>query len=111
MNNENSLKEVYKNNEDIEAKEFNVNYPGEGIKVRIFDLNKGLVEYEHIKIIRIVSDTYNLLIMQDYLPIIGEIHGNIDIKNEEIDLSFRSIEAFYMNSNNVFNLMIREYHE
>ena len=80
----------------------------EGIKVRIFDLNKGLVEYEHIKIIRIVSKDYNLLIMQDYLPIIGEIEGSVDIKNDEVNLSFKNIKAFYMNSSNVFNLMIKE---
>ena len=46
--------------------------------------------------------------MQDYLPIIGEINGNIDIKNEEIDISYKNIKAFYMNSKNVFNLMIKE---
>ena len=57
----------------------------DGIKVRIFDLKKGLIEYEHIKVIRIVSKDYNLLIMQDYLPIIGEIEGTVDIKNEEIE--------------------------
>ena len=111
MNNTKDLREVYKNNEDIEAKEFDLNYPGKGMKVRIFDLNKGLVEYEHVKLVRIVSKTYNLLIMQDYLPIIGEIEGNVDIRNEELDLSFRNIDAFYMNSNNVFNLMIKEYHD
>ena len=80
----------------------------DGIKVRIFDLRKGLVEYEHIKVIRIVSKDYNLLIMQDYLPIIGEIEGSIDIKNEEVELNFKDIKAFYMNSDNVFNLMIKE---
>ena len=80
----------------------------EGIKVRIFDLEKGLIEYEHIKTIRIVCPEYNLLIMQDYLPIIGEINGNIDIKNEEIDISYKNIKACYMNSKNVFNLMIKE---
>ena len=80
----------------------------DGIKVRIFDLKKGLVEYEHIKVIRIVSKNYNLLIMQDYLPILGEIEGSIDIKSEEIDISFKNIKAFYMNSNDVFNLMIKE---
>ena len=79
-----------------------------GIKVRIFDLSKGLIEYEHIKVIRIVSKTYNLLVMQDYLPMLGEIEGSIDIKNEDIDLSYKNIKAFYMNSNNVFNLMIKE---
>ena len=46
--------------------------------------------------------------MQDYLPIIGELEGSIDIKGEDINLSFPKIKAFYMNSNNEFNLMIRE---
>ena len=31
-----------------------------------------------------------------------------DIKGEDIDISFPKIRAFYMNSNNVFNLMIKE---
>ena len=81
---------------------------GEGFKVRIFDLKTGLTEYEHIKVVRIISKDYNLLIMEDYLPIIGEIDGSIDIKGEGVDLSFPKIEAFYMNSKNVFNLMIKE---
>ena len=81
---------------------------GEGFKVRIFDLDKGLTEYENIKVVRIVSKDYNLLIMQDYLPIIGDLEGSVDIKGEDIDISFPKIRAFYMNSNNVFNLMIKE---
>lgn len=79
-----------------------------GIKVRIFDMENGLREYENIKIIRIISKDYNLLIMKDYLPIIGEIEGSVDIKNDNIDLSFKDIKAFYMNSDNIFNLMIKE---
>lgn len=81
---------------------------GEGIKVRIFDLDKGLIEYEHVKVIRIISKDYNLLIMEDYLPIIGEIEGSVDIKGDDLDISFPKISAFYMNSSNVFNLMIKE---
>lgn len=81
---------------------------GEGFTVRIFDLDTGLTEYEHIKVVRMISKEYNLLIMQDYLPIIGELEGSIDIKGEDINLSFPKIKAFYMNSNNVFNLMIKE---
>ena len=79
-----------------------------GIKVRIFYIENGLREYKDIKIIRIISKDYNLLIMKDYLPIIGEIEGNVDIKNDEVNLSFKDIKAFYMNSNNEFNLMIKE---
>ena len=79
-----------------------------GIKVRIFDIENGLREYKDFKIIRIISKDYNLLIMKDYLPIIGEIEGSVDIKNDEVNLSFKDIKAFYMNSNNEFNLMIKE---
>lgn len=79
-----------------------------GIKVRIFDMEHGLREYENIKIVRIISKDYNLLIMKDYLPIIGEIEGSVDIKNDKVDLSFKDIKAFYMNSENTFNLMIKE---
>lgn len=79
-----------------------------GIKVRIFDMEHGLREYEDIKIVRIISKDYNLLIMKDYLPIIGEIDGSVDIKNDTVDLSFKDIKAFYMNSDNIFNLMINE---
>ena len=79
-----------------------------GIKVRVFDMKNGLVEYENIKRIRIISKDYNLLIMKDYLSVIGEIVGSVDIKGEEVDLSFKQIKAFYMNSKNVFNLMIEE---
>ena len=79
-----------------------------GIKVRVFDMEHGLREYEDIKIVRIVSKDYNLLIMKDYLPIIGEIEGQVDIKNDKVNESFKNIKAFYMNSENVFNLMIKE---
>ena len=79
-----------------------------GIKVRILNIENGLREYKDIKIIRIISKDYNLLIMKDYLPIIGEIEGSVDIKNDEVNLSFKDIKAFYMNSNNEFNLMIKE---
>lgn len=77
------------------------------MKVRVFNLD-GLVEYENVKIVRIISKDYNLLIMKDYLPIIGEIEGSVDIKSDEIEVNFKDIKAFYMNSNNEFNLMIKE---
>ena len=46
--------------------------------------------------------------MKDYLPIIGEIDGNVDIKSDKEEINLKNIKAFYMNSNNVFNLMIKE---
>lgn len=79
-----------------------------GIKVRIFDMKEGLTEYDDIKTIRIISKDYNLLIMKDYMPIIGEIVGSVDISGDDVNLSFKNIKAFYMNSKNIFNLMIEE---
>lgn len=78
------------------------------IKVRIFDMEKGLSEYDDVKTIRIVSKDYNLLIMKDYMPIIGEIVGSVDIKGENTDISYKKIKGFYMNNKNIFNLMIEE---
>ena len=80
----------------------------DGIKVKVFDIRNGMRVYDNIKIIRIISKDYNLLIMKDYLPIIGEIEGSVDIKNDVVNESFKDIKAFYMNSDNVFNLMIKD---
>ena len=80
----------------------------EYFQVRVFELNHGLTVYDEIKLVRITSKDYNLLIMVDYLPILGEFNGNIDIKGNNIELSLKNIKGFYMNSNNVFNLMINE---
>ena len=80
----------------------------DGIKVKVFYIRNGMRVYDNIKIIRIISKDYNLLIMKDYLPIIGEIEGSVDIKNDVVNESFKNIKAFYMNSDNVFNLMIKE---
>ena len=80
----------------------------DGLKVKVFDIRNGMRVYDNIKIIRIISKDYNLLIMKDYLPIIGEIEGSVDIKNDVVNESFKNIKAFYMNSDNVFNLMIKE---
>ena len=80
----------------------------DGIKVKVFDIRNGMRVYDNIKIIRIISKDYNLLIMKDYLPIIGEIEGSVDIKNDVVNESFKNIKAFYMTSDNVFILMIKE---
>ena len=61
------------------------------IKVRVFDMEDGLLEYENIKSVRIVSKDYNLLIMKDYMPIIGEINGNVDIIGQDTNISFKKI--------------------
>ena len=72
-------------------------------------LNKNikLNNINNVKVIRIKDEKYNLLIMRDYWPIIGEINGDIYFDGEE-NLSFENIKGFYMLCNNVFRLIIIE---
>lgn len=78
------------------------------ITIKIFSISKGLEIREDIKIIRIKSKKYNLLIMVDYLPIIGEIEGNVDLESLNDSISYKNITGYFMHSNNVFNLIIKE---
>lgn len=78
-----------------------------GLKVNIFDLKTGLTTYDNVEYVRITSSDYNLLIMVDYMPIIGEIKGKVDIKLSDGEIHLDRIFASYMNSNNTFNLMIQ----
>lgn len=78
-----------------------------GLTVNVFTLESGLTTYTNVEYVRLTSKDYNLLIMLDYVPIIGKVEGKVDIKIQDGELSFKNIKASYMNSNNVFNLMIQ----
>ncbi len=78
------------------------------ILVKVFNLSQGLVVINDVKIIRIKSTDYNLLIMPNYMPLLGEVKGNIDIESETVSKHYENIEAYYVNTNNVFSLFIRE---
>lgn len=78
------------------------------IKVKIFSLSKGLEILERVKVIRIKSKDYNLLIMPDYMPLLGEIQGSIEIEAEDNSKRLENIDGYYINTNNEFSLIIRE---
>ena len=60
--------------------------------VKIYSLLNGLSVLENVKVIRIKSKDYNLLIMKDYVPIIGEIEGDFEVETDketkELDMIF-----------------------
>ena len=49
------------------------------MKVKILNIQNGLKTYDKVSIIKIKSKKYNLSIMEDYLPVIGEIDGDVEI--------------------------------
>ena len=78
-----------------------------GILVNVFELETGLTTYKDCEYIRITDEKYNLLVMLDYTPIIGEVNGKIDIMYNGKEIHYEGVKASFMNSNNVFNLMIK----
>ncbi len=76
--------------------------------VKIFSLNNGLTEYRDVISVKLVSKDYNLLILKDYIPIIGEVDGSIEVKYQDKQLMFENVFAYYMNQDNVFNLILKE---
>ncbi len=78
------------------------------LKVIVLDSKQiAMKVIENVKIVRVKSDKYNLLIMKDYWPVVGEINGKIVIEAEE-SLTFENIEGFFSLSHNVFHLIIKE---
>ena len=78
-------------------------------KVKIFSLAKGLEILDDIKIIRIKSKDYNLLLMPGYMSLLGEINGSVDFESDSDTFNYENIVAYYVNSNDEFSLLLREF--
>jgi len=79
------------------------------IKAKVVSLDKGLISYSDIRMIRLKSKTHTLLIMEDYLPIIGELNGMVEFVFEDNTETLTDIKGFYMHKNNEFHLLINDY--
>ncbi|HIT22556.1 MAG TPA: hypothetical protein IAB56_06310 [Candidatus Scybalousia intestinigallinarum] len=76
--------------------------------VKIFTISNGLEEIDQVKIIRIKSKDYNLLIMKDYLAMIGRVEGSVEIETEKETIRKENIEGYYIHQHNQFKLLIKE---
>jgi len=75
---------------------------------KIMSLNGGLDVLDNINFIRIKSQKYNLLLMQNYAPLIGEIDGSVEFISESETKDYKDIKGYYLNLDNEFKLFIRE---
>ena len=71
----------------------------EGIKVRIFSLDRGLIEYEHIKIIKNVLG-YDYVKCKDYIL----------YRNSRTTDRYTTLAWFKVPSGNDYNHIVRRYH-
>ena len=74
--------------------------------VKIFTLKKGLRKIDGVSAIRIKSKDYNLLILKDYVAIMGRIDGDFSIEINNNIIEYKNVDAYYVNSNNEFNVII-----
>ena len=77
------------------------------ITVEICGRENGLETFENIKYVRVISKSYNLLIMEDYLPIIGDIDGSISFRDDEKEIVREGIVGYFMHKSNKFSLLIK----
>ncbi len=59
------------------------------------------------KMIRIKDKKYNLLIMKDYWPVIGELDGSVYIEADK-NYTYENIKGFYSMTHNKFHLIIQD---
>lgn len=80
--------------------------PTESIQVRVSDFEHGLRVFDDVQIVRIVSNNYNLLVMNDFVPSVGMINGSVEIVSNEDVETIDNVRAFYLHKDNVFSLLI-----
>ena len=79
------------------------------INARIIDAASGLKVISGIYAVRIHSRDYYALIMNDYLPTLGKIDGDIIFLNQDGEHPYHGIRGFYKHQHNEFTLLIEEY--
>ncbi|MBS6396013.1 MAG: hypothetical protein KH452_02495 [Clostridiales bacterium] len=86
-------------------------YQPKNVTARVYSIVNGVKEIQHVRLIRIKSRKYNLLIMEDYMPVLGEIDGDVTIQSEDEIFTLEGIYGFYMHQDNQFRLMLKEKRE
>lgn len=76
------------------------------INARIIDVENGLRVLSGVGAVRIRSKEYSLLVMDDYMPALGKIEGDIIFLTKEEEVVLSGIKGFYKHQHNEFTLLI-----
>jgi hypothetical protein len=77
------------------------------MRAHVLHYAEGLTDIERVHAIRIADPQYNLLIMDDYAPVIGMVRGAVSILSDERELVMEGIKGFYRLLKNDFTLLIQ----
>lgn len=78
------------------------------ITASVLSIAEGFRTFEQVDMVRIKSEKYTLLIMDDYMPVIGRIDGDVQIVRGDQVCSLESVHGFYTHKKNEFELLIKE---
>ena len=81
---------------------------GGRIQARVSDFPHGLRVFDGVKLIRIASKDYTLLIMEDYFPCLGSIYGHVELVKDDDLVDLGNVKGFYLHRNNEFSLLIEK---
>lgn len=82
--------------------------PEGGIRARVIDEERGLRLISGIYAVRLRGKDSNFLIMEDYLPTLGEIDGSVTFLTREEEYRFEGVKGFYKLQHNEFTLLLKE---
>lgn len=78
------------------------------IKAKIVSMEYGLQEYNEIEMIRVKGENHSLLILQNYMPILGHLDGYVDLVLENETLRIQNVQGYYMHKQNEFSLLVEK---
>ena len=84
------------------------NYRSNLLQIRICSIEKGLEIVDSIKFIRVMSKRYNAYIMDQHMPIMGEIDGSVSFATDREEKELSNVKGFFCHQHNVFTLLLRE---
>ena len=83
--------------------------PEHFIRASVLSFIDGLAEYDLVDLIRIKSRKYNLLILKDYMPVLGELeNAKVEIVTEGRNEIYDNVSGYFIHADNRFELLITE---
>ena len=78
------------------------------IKAKIVSMENGLQEFDEIEMIRVKGENHSLLILQNYMPLLGRLDGYVDLVLENETLRIQDVQGYYMHKQNEFSLLVEK---
>lgn len=78
------------------------------IRARVIDEENGLRLITGVSVVRLRSKAYNLLIMEDYLPALGQVDGSVTFLTQDKEYQLDGVKGFYKHQHNEFTLLLEK---